>query len=532
MDTAGVYGVMTSQYYQMRARLFVRFSAFVLIGLCCLFTLSGCDEIQGYSSYKALRGVIVNADTGEPIPDAIVVAEWITSTGTAGGSELVCFNTESTVTNASGEYYIPSWSKKSPFRAKSDDDIMIYAHKPGYRWPYPKIAYGIYPTNKLVVSRDRAADRLEYLQEVARQSSCFRATLDGYAYPMLPLAMALLEEAQGIAQSDDDPIVEFIREKLEEIKFGYTEASRRSDERVASYRWKHNPARKALQSNVLVDLEYVIQTGLTDPNDRLEYGDTLLMIAAGDGDVRKVAYLLKSGADPATRNPLSATKTALDKAVDKLSYKNSKEGSGYIEIIKMLAAAKGVDTTSLRSLAYSRDPVIHALADFNPAADSMPDIAKEPIEPLTILSQRIDLKPGVETHLQFTVQDGRIKSIRETNKLPPDGELLSLKLLGPDKTGHSKLELRTRLHGRIYMRVILEGGNGSALPVQDYLIRGPNGFESWTIEHDWKKITITDFYMHYWSNEPPEYRMGVIEAIDLQVAPAPQDEVLRAKPIQ
>ena len=64
----------------------------LLIALCCLFMLPGCDTDPGYSSGKELRGVIVNADTGEPIPDAIVVADWITSSGTAGGSESGVFS--------------------------------------------------------------------------------------------------------------------------------------------------------------------------------------------------------------------------------------------------------------------------------------------------------------------------------------------------------------------------------------------------------------------------------------------------------
>jgi hypothetical protein len=52
-------------------------------------------------------------NTGEPIPDAIVVAEWITSTGTVGGSELVCFHAGTVITNAAGEYYMPAWRGSS-----------------------------------------------------------------------------------------------------------------------------------------------------------------------------------------------------------------------------------------------------------------------------------------------------------------------------------------------------------------------------------------------------------------------------------
>ena len=81
----------TDQNHQIKSKLFSRFITFVLIALCCLFLLPACDTDPGYSSGKELRGVIVNADTGEPIPDAIVVADWITFSCTPGGGGLVCF---------------------------------------------------------------------------------------------------------------------------------------------------------------------------------------------------------------------------------------------------------------------------------------------------------------------------------------------------------------------------------------------------------------------------------------------------------
>jgi hypothetical protein len=191
----------------------------LLIGLCCLCMVSACDEIQGYSSGKELRSVIVNADTGEPIPDAIVLALWFTSTGTAGGSELVCFHAGTAITNAAGEYYMSAWRQKSPYSARYERDVLIFAHKPGYRWPYPKIAYSRYTTDKLVPSQDSAKERLQYLGEVGRQTRCFNAGESAEA--LLPLRRALLDEARSIAQSDDNSIVEYLRERVEKIGLGH-----------------------------------------------------------------------------------------------------------------------------------------------------------------------------------------------------------------------------------------------------------------------------------------------------------------------
>lgn len=186
---------------QTDARLYCRSFIFALVGLFCVLMVPACDTDPGYSSGKELHGVIVNADTGEPIPDAIVVADWITSSGTAGGSELVCFHVGTATTNAAGEYYMPAWRHKSPFSAKYERSIVIFAYKPGYRWPYPKVKYGNYPADTLVLSRGSVSERLDYLEEVDRQTDCFSAYESMRA--LLPLRQAIYEEVRTLSASDE-----------------------------------------------------------------------------------------------------------------------------------------------------------------------------------------------------------------------------------------------------------------------------------------------------------------------------------------
>jgi len=188
----------------------------LLIALCCLFMLAACDTDSGYSSGKELRGVIVNADTGEPIPDAIVVAKWITSTGTAGGSELVCFHVGTATTNSAGEYYMPAWRQKSPFSAKYERDITVYAFKPGYRAQYrfpPREGYITeYIKDKLVPSQETAKERLKYLDHLGRNTLCFQARESVGA--LLALQKALLQEARSLTKSESDPVVQYLRKKV------------------------------------------------------------------------------------------------------------------------------------------------------------------------------------------------------------------------------------------------------------------------------------------------------------------------------
>ena len=197
--------MITDQDCQVDSKLCSRFITFALIGLCCVFVLTACDTDPGYSSGKELRGVIVNADTGEPIPDAIVVAKWITSSGTAGGSELVCFHVGTATTNGAGEYYMPAWRHKSPFSAEYERDIFVDAYKAGYRWQYrfpPREGYITeYISDKLVPFQGTTKERLEYLDYVWRNTSCFSAYESMSA--LLPLRRALYKEVRGLAASDE-----------------------------------------------------------------------------------------------------------------------------------------------------------------------------------------------------------------------------------------------------------------------------------------------------------------------------------------
>jgi hypothetical protein len=137
--------------------------------------------------------------------DAIVVAKWITSSGTAGGSELICFHTGTATTNTAGEYYMPAWRHKSPFSAKYERDIFVYAYKAGYRWQYrfpPREGYITqYISDKLVPFQGTTKERLEYLDYVWRNTGCFSAYESMSA--LLPLRRALYEEVRGLAASDE-----------------------------------------------------------------------------------------------------------------------------------------------------------------------------------------------------------------------------------------------------------------------------------------------------------------------------------------
>ena len=111
---------------------------------------------------------------------------------------------------------MPAWRQKSPFSAKYERDIMVYAYKVGYRWQYrfpPEEGYITqYITDKLVPSQNTAKERLEYLDHVGRYILCFQARESVGA--LLPLQKALLEETRSLAKSESDPVVKYLRDKV------------------------------------------------------------------------------------------------------------------------------------------------------------------------------------------------------------------------------------------------------------------------------------------------------------------------------
>lgn len=493
--------------------------------------LSACTDtvvISGEEQHGQLR----DAKTGAPIPDAFVAVLW-NQFHEGYSAWYECFIVSVTTTNSNGYYYLTAWEIPYKTRNLLDrifnkphvDRIFTYTYKKGYRWAQEGV--GNYDVKSLYQVDESPRERLEFLDYVSRNIGCGAGNYSVVIEkPLLPMLQAIYEEALNIASTDqDEENISMILYVLETVKLGNKEASERLSARVAKreHRLKINPAYKALNLGELADLKYVIQTGLTTPNGRLENGDTLLMTAADNGNSLMAAYLLSSGADPASHGYDHVRGgTALSRAVSRLFNGQFEDPSGYINIVRMLSVAKDVDLTPLRNLVSSRDPKIRALADLTPdKASEEPDIANSLIERLDIFAKPIELKAGKETYLQFDIKDGKIENVRELPEVPPSGELLSLRLRDDGKSGPGPLEFRTRMHGKIYMRVILEGSDQCAKPIQNYLVGTPpyDGIYSWTIEPDCKKVTVTDFYLHNWPHEQPEQRRDSIDV----ATPGPGD---------
>ena len=108
--------------------------SFALSLLSIVFALSACATPLTYSA-KEIRGRVVDAETGQPVEGAVIVAQWILfEMGIGHGGHKGRLHIYETVTDNNGHYTIPAWGPKvhSPFTMLDNLDPEILIFKSGY----------------------------------------------------------------------------------------------------------------------------------------------------------------------------------------------------------------------------------------------------------------------------------------------------------------------------------------------------------------------------------------------------------------
>jgi hypothetical protein len=462
-----------------------------------------------------IKGKVVDEKTQQPISGAIVVAEWhgtrepILHEPRIGGAHS-CFHVALSYTNNDGTFRITSPFLKAHIPRMLPNrynELVIY--KDGYkilhannhvRGATGNTGYK-YKTHALKRSANHGDERLFELNSIHHAIEYKYGDADGSQASYVPLLEAIsLEAERNISRYYQTYFLKKLEYNIDILK------NRAKREAINEPKRIRNPAGGALASGEPVALQYLIETGMTNPDDRLANGDTLLMKAAAMGHADMVAYLLATGANPTRIDHLGDT--AMQKVVNSIQSSYVKDPSGHIEIIKMLLAMDGVDTQPLTVLRSNRNMEIKALAAINAGSSDNIGGSSEVAELLNLFQGVIELTGNQHRYFQFIIIDGKIQGIQEVPELPSTGEVLSLHVRETRNPGRRNVGISTRMRGQLYMRVILEGGNEFALPAQKLLIGKPpyNNHHVYIIEPDWKRATVTDFYLHNWPEEQPELR--------------------------
>ncbi len=188
-----------------------------------LISLTSCGMVGG-----PVSGVVVDAETRQPIEGAYVVAQWSGSSSVSiAESQTVCIYTDMAKTDEKGRFRIPMWFFQKPGITGQRQNVEIY--KPGY---LPETGsrsdeYGI------STSQSSINERVDYMMAVRG-----RATCRGNEEPeknLLALINALYEESKALAGVEyDSNIVEPFLYSKEELIFGYTRAQELRKKRWSS----------------------------------------------------------------------------------------------------------------------------------------------------------------------------------------------------------------------------------------------------------------------------------------------------------
>jgi hypothetical protein len=177
-----------------------RFKGLLLLSV--VLCLTACIPTRYFVKPEPVEGVIMNYETGEPIPDAFVVARWTgTSGGLGHGGGAICFHVEVTKSDAVGRYYIPPPEIESDYPKYREPQILITSYKPGFRRPY-EFDFRLSPGDQLSETDETSAERMDYLHDVVKNTSCPQARKSRNNY--LPLYEALYADAIQTAETKED----------------------------------------------------------------------------------------------------------------------------------------------------------------------------------------------------------------------------------------------------------------------------------------------------------------------------------------
>lgn len=149
--------------------------------------LTSCGLVGG-----PVSGVVLDAETRQPIEGAYVVAQWSGSSSMSiAESHTVCIYTDMAITDGKGRFRIPMWFFEKP--GVSSDQFYIVIYQAGYEEVWPR------DSNRFLMraSKKDVRERLDVMNSVVSRTSCLGN--DKAADKLYPLATALYDEALALA---------------------------------------------------------------------------------------------------------------------------------------------------------------------------------------------------------------------------------------------------------------------------------------------------------------------------------------------
>jgi len=174
--------------------------------------LAGCQTTRRY--WPAQTGQVLDAETGKPIQNAIVLANW---QGVVSYSNTRCFHQVRDITDEQGRFHISAWENQTSTAKSSYQNIHIYTHKYGYRRSEKTYRTKSYRKNIYYLERHKtnAIERLKYLSHYISIIGC--GPHSGSKERLFPVLKSIYREVLDIATTDDVGEQELVRQIQDSI---------------------------------------------------------------------------------------------------------------------------------------------------------------------------------------------------------------------------------------------------------------------------------------------------------------------------
>jgi hypothetical protein len=100
-----------------------------------LIAIAGVPGCWGNLGDSEVKGVVIHADTKQPIPNAVVVARWRGHRAGLVGGVSICYHAETAVSDQNGQFVVPAWEDHGSIKHSgrvSDKELELFAYKQGY----------------------------------------------------------------------------------------------------------------------------------------------------------------------------------------------------------------------------------------------------------------------------------------------------------------------------------------------------------------------------------------------------------------
>jgi hypothetical protein len=170
-----------------RARLATGAAIFLFVEGCCLLCPKAIED------WPAEQGMVVDADSGEPLAGAYVIGRWRGYVS----SHSVCFYAEGTRTDSEGRFVLPAWRNTGPYNNTRYQQYVPRSYQRGYEETSGRVER--MQMKRFTGSRE---ERLKYLEGLMRGSACDAAGAS--QRNMLAYYEAIYQEAKEISETPEE----------------------------------------------------------------------------------------------------------------------------------------------------------------------------------------------------------------------------------------------------------------------------------------------------------------------------------------